>query len=69
MYFPNVNFLRAFAALLVLVYHVIELAPWPFFPTEGLPLTFRVGWIGVDLRRLFLGALVLVAAQLPDLTR
>jgi peptidoglycan/LPS O-acetylase OafA/YrhL len=49
MYFPNVNFLRAFAALLVLVYHVIELAPWSSFPTEGLPLTFRVGWVGVDL--------------------
>ena len=35
MYFPNVNLLRAFAALLVLVYHVIELAPWPDFPTAG----------------------------------
>ena len=32
MYFPNINLLRAFAALLVLVYHVIELAPWPTFP-------------------------------------
>ena len=49
MYFPNVNFLRALAALLVLVYHVVELAPWPAFPTEGVPLVFRVGWIGVDL--------------------
>lgn len=49
MYFPNVNFLRAAAALLVLVYHVVEVAPWPEFPKEGALLAFRVGWIGVDL--------------------
>jgi peptidoglycan/LPS O-acetylase OafA/YrhL len=49
MCFPNVNFLRACAALLVLVYHVIELAPWPSFPTAGPPLAIRVGWVGVDL--------------------
>jgi peptidoglycan/LPS O-acetylase OafA/YrhL len=49
MYFPNINFLRAVAALLVLVYHVVELAPWPSFPTEGVLLLFRVGWVGVDL--------------------
>ena len=49
MYFPNINLLRAFAALLVLVYHVIELAPWPDFPLSGVLLTFRVGWVGVDL--------------------
>jgi len=49
MFFPNVNFLRGAAALLVLVYHVVELAPWPSFPTEGALLIFRVGWVGVDL--------------------
>src|SRR6185295_7818891 len=49
MYFPNVNFLRAAAALLVLVYHVVELGPWPSFPMDGAFLLFRVGWIGVDL--------------------
>lgn len=49
MYFPNINFLRALAALLVLVYHVIELAPWPAFPASGAALIFRIGWIGVDL--------------------
>ena len=49
MYFPNVNLLRAFAALLVLVYHVIELGPWPDFPASGALLTFRAGWVGVDL--------------------
>jgi hypothetical protein len=49
MFFPNVNFLRAAAALLVLVYHVVELGPWPAFPTHGVFLLFRMGWIGVDL--------------------
>ena len=49
MYFPNVNLLRACAALLVLVYHVIELVPWPEFPAAGAMLTFRAGWVGVDL--------------------
>ena len=49
MYFPNVNFLRAAAALLVLVYHVVELGPWPAFPMNGALLLFRVGWVGVDL--------------------
>lgn len=49
MFFPNINFLRGFAALLVLVYHVIELAPWPSFPTQGAALTLRIGWVGVDL--------------------
>jgi len=49
MFFPNINFLRAFAALLVLVYHVIELAPWPSFPSQGAALTLRIGWVGVDL--------------------
>jgi len=49
MYFPNINLLRAFAALLVLVYHVIELAPWPDFPASGVGLMFRAGWVGVDL--------------------
>jgi len=49
MFFPNVNFLRAFAALRVPVYHVIELAPRPSLPAKGAPLTIRVGWVGVDL--------------------
>ena len=48
MCFPNVNFLRAAAALRVLVYRVIELTPWPEFPKGGALLVFRVGWAGVD---------------------
>jgi len=47
--FENVNLLRAFAALAVVVYHVIEHSHWTAFPVEGPLLVFRTGWMGVDL--------------------
>ena len=47
--FDNVNLLRAFAALAVVVYHVIEHGRWTSFPVAGPLLAFRIGWIGVDL--------------------
>lgn len=47
--FENINLLRAFAAMAVVVYHVIEVMHWSAFPIAGPLLTFRVGWIGVDL--------------------
>ena len=47
--FDNVNLLRAFAALAVVVYHVIEHSHWAAFPAEGPLVTFRIGWVGVDL--------------------
>jgi peptidoglycan/LPS O-acetylase OafA/YrhL len=47
--YDNVNLLRAFAALAVVMYHVIEHSGWKTFPTEGPLVTFRIGWIGVDL--------------------
>ena len=47
--FENINLLRAFAATAVVVYHVIEYANWSSFPADGPLLTFRIGWIGVDL--------------------
>lgn len=47
--FDNINLLRAFAALSVVVYHVIEHGNWTTYPSEGPLLTFRVGWLGVDL--------------------
>lgn len=48
-YFDNINLLRAFAALSVVVYHVIELYPWLNFPVTGPLVWFRIGWLGVDL--------------------
>lgn len=47
--FENINLLRAFAATAVVVYHVIEFTHWKSFPITGPLLTFRIGWIGVDL--------------------
>lgn len=48
-YFPLIDVLRGFAAITVLVYHVIEHFHWTAFPTEGLLSWFRIGWMGVDL--------------------
>jgi peptidoglycan/LPS O-acetylase OafA/YrhL len=47
--FENINLLRAFAALWVVVYHVIEHGRWASFPIAGPLATLRVGWLGVDL--------------------
>jgi peptidoglycan/LPS O-acetylase OafA/YrhL len=47
--FDNIDLLRGFAATAVVVYHVIELGKWTAFPIDGPLLTFRIGWIGVDL--------------------
>jgi peptidoglycan/LPS O-acetylase OafA/YrhL len=48
-HFPHINLLRAFAALSVVVYHVIELGPWLSFPHEWPFKWFRIGWMAVDL--------------------
>ncbi|MGZ5100992.1 MAG: acyltransferase family protein [Usitatibacter sp.] len=47
--FDNINLLRAFAALAVVVYHVIEHSHWAAYPIAGPLVTFRIGWLGVDL--------------------
>lgn len=47
--FPFIDILRAFAALLVIVFHVIHFGSWTEFPSDGLLKVFRIGWIGVDL--------------------
>lgn len=46
--FPLVDALRAFAALLVVSYHVIVLTPWDVTLTQGALLLTHMGWIGVD---------------------
>lgn len=48
-YFETIDILRGFAALSVVVYHVIELFDWKAFPSSGPLLWFRAGWMGVDL--------------------
>lgn len=48
-YFPSIDILRGFAAISVVVYHVIEHYNWTSFPQEGWLVWFRIGWMGVDL--------------------
>lgn len=49
IYFPSIDILRGFAALSVVVYHVIEHFDWKTYPAEGFLVWFRIGWMGVDL--------------------
>ncbi|QDQ27263.1 acyltransferase [Chitinimonas arctica] len=64
MRFDNLNLLRAFAALAVVVYHVIEKTQWTAFPIEGPLLTFRIGWVGVDLFFIISGFVIAYSALL-----
>lgn len=47
--YPGIDILRALAAILVLVYHVIEYGNWTSMPATGLGYVLRRGWAGVDL--------------------
>ncbi|MGZ5272097.1 MAG: acyltransferase family protein [Ramlibacter sp.] len=49
LFFPLVDALRAFAALTVLVYHLIAHWDWQSFPASGPLAWFRGGWMAVDL--------------------
>ena len=63
LYFPLIDLLRASAALLVIVYHVIMVGEWSSFPIEGWWfLLFRVGWIGVDLFFVISGFVIALTA-------
>lgn len=46
---PNLDKLRGFAAMSVVLYHVIELTQWKSYPTAGIYFWGRIGWMGVDL--------------------
>ena len=62
MQFPLIDVLRAVAALLVLVFHVMALGEWKVFaePLWGMP--FREGWIGVDLFLVISGFVITLSA-------
>lgn len=49
LHFEPIDILRGFAALSVVVYHIIEHFNWTLFPTSGPLVWFRAGWMGVDL--------------------
>lgn len=60
--FPQIDVLRGFAALSVVVYHCIEHYEWTSFPTSGLLLWFRIGWMGVDLFFVISGFVIALSA-------
>ncbi|MHB8919767.1 MAG: acyltransferase family protein [Halothiobacillus sp.] len=62
-YYPNLDLLRAFAAISVMMYHIIYTLPWPVIPLEN-PLIrwFTVGWMGVDLFFVISGFVIGLAA-------
>jgi peptidoglycan/LPS O-acetylase OafA/YrhL len=43
--YPLIDLLRASAALLVVVYHVIVLSNWTGFAMTQPSQTFRAGWV------------------------
>lgn len=48
--YPMLDCLRGLAALLVVLYHIIEILPWNNYPPlESLAGIGRIGWMGVDL--------------------
>lgn len=61
-HYPCIDILRAVAALLVVVYHVIEVGQWKEFPITGLALWPRIGWIGVDLFFVISGFVITLSA-------
>jgi peptidoglycan/LPS O-acetylase OafA/YrhL len=61
-YFPSVDILRGFAAISVVVYHVIEIFEWKSYPIEGPWVWFRIGWMGVDLFFVISGFVIALSA-------
>src|SRR5262249_31359846 len=46
----------------VVIYHVIEHGRWAEFPNDGPLVTFRIGWIGVDLFFVISGFVIVYSA-------
>ena len=61
-YFPSIDILRGFAAISVVVYHVIEVFEWKSYPTDGPLVWFRMGWMGVDLFFVISGFVIALSA-------
>ena len=60
--YPLVDVIRAAAALLVLVFHVIAIGQWSSFPDSLWTVPFRYGWIGVDLFLVVSGYVITLSA-------
>ena len=62
MNFPLIDILRGFAALSVVVYHVIAHFNWNGFPRSGPLVWFRIGGMGVDLFFVISGFVITLSA-------
>lgn len=62
LHFPLIDLLRGFAAISVVIYHIIEHFSWKAFPAEGILSWFRIGWMGVDLFFVISGLVIGLAA-------
>ena len=62
LYFESIDILRGFAAISVVVYHIIEHFNWTSFPTSGPLIWFRAGWMGVDLFFVISGFVIALSA-------
>jgi peptidoglycan/LPS O-acetylase OafA/YrhL len=60
--FPLIDVLRGFAALSVVVFHVIAHFNWTSFPISGPLVWFRIGGMGVDLFFVISGFVIALSA-------
>jgi peptidoglycan/LPS O-acetylase OafA/YrhL len=62
-FYPGLDLLRGFAAISVVILHVIEYFKWEDFPWDNaLALWFRLGWMGVDLFFVISGFVITLSA-------
>lgn len=62
-HFSDLDILRGFASLSVVIYHIIEIYPWPdFMSGSNIGLWFHIGWMGVDLFFVISGFVIALSA-------
>lgn len=61
-YFDNIDILRGFAAISVMVYHCIAHFNWTTFPTSWPLCWFHYGWMGVDIFFVISGFVITLSA-------
>ena len=66
MPYPLIDVLRAVAAMLVLVFHVVSLGDWQVFSRTVWGLPLRQGWIGVDLFLVISGFVIALMSLLLE---